>query len=426
MDIDVRALTDPAQLHEFVRSSLAGFVRGPSADPALVAHRASYWDLDRVTGAFEEGEGAGGPGGGERCVGTFRSFPQPLTAVGGATVTADAITAVTVAATHRRRGLLGRMMDLDLRAAKERGEMVATLIPTQYPIYGRFGFGPATSAAKWRVDVTRSGLDPRWSGPSDGGRVDFVDLATVREAGPGLYEEFRAGQPGAVGRDALWWRERTGEVNRPEDWKEPFTVLYRSASGRAEGLLVYQVDGGWTDARQPAATARVQDLVALTTGAYRALWEFLCAIDQVAAVVSGFRAPDDLLPQLLPDPRAAAVTAQCDWLWVRVLDVVRALEARTYAAAGSLVLEVVDPQGFTGGRYRLTVEEADGPGSCAPSREEPDLVLEVAELGALWLGDESVRRLALLGRVAEGRTGAVDRADRMLRTVRRPWCPDMF
>src|SRR5690606_36061727 len=35
------------------------------------------------------------------------------------------------------------------------------------------------------------------------------------------------------------------------------------------------------------------------------------------------------LPQFLPDPRAAAVTTQADWLWVRVLDVVRALEART-------------------------------------------------------------------------------------------------
>ncbi len=32
------------------------------------------------------------------------------------------------------------------------------------PIYGRYGFGQVITATEWTIDVSRSGLDPRWSG----------------------------------------------------------------------------------------------------------------------------------------------------------------------------------------------------------------------------------------------------------------------
>ena len=88
------------------------------------------------------------------------------------------------------------------------------------------------------------------------------------------------------------------------------------------------------------------------------------------------------------------------------------------------MLEVVDRAGFAGGRYRL---EASAQGaSCAPTTESAELTLDVAELGRLWLGDESASRLAALGLVREERAGAARSADALLRTSGRPWCPDMF
>ena len=107
-----------------------------------------------------------------------------------------------------------------------------------------------------------------------------------------------------------------------------------------------------------------------------------------------------------------------------ILDVVRALEARTYAGTGTLVLEVVDRDGFADGRYRLDAGP-DG-ASCVPTSEDGDLVLDVADLATLWLGDESAVRLAALGRAREQRKGAASVADALLRTSRRPWCPDIF
>ncbi|CAM5342535.1 Putative acetyltransferase OS=Streptomyces albaduncus OX=68172 GN=FHS32_004058 PE=3 SV=1 [Streptomyces griseoloalbus] len=100
---------------------------------------------------------------------------------------------------------------------------------------------------------------------------------------------------------------------------------------------------------------------------------------------SGYRAPDDLLPHVLPDPRAAAVTTQADFLWVRILDVVRAMEARTYGASGALVLEVADAGGLAGGRYRVEAS-ADGAGTCAPTTENPHLSLDVADLATRGSG----------------------------------------
>ena len=58
-----------------------------------------------------------------------------------------ALTNVTVAPTHRRRGLLRRMITNDLRSAADRGEPVGIPIASEYPIYGRFGYGAAAEGA---------------------------------------------------------------------------------------------------------------------------------------------------------------------------------------------------------------------------------------------------------------------------------------
>ncbi|MET9731422.1 GNAT family N-acetyltransferase [Streptomyces sp. NPDC006458] len=412
-DIAVRPIS-AGETAEWSRALNTGFLRAPESSEEEVADRESYIDPGRTLGAFEGG----------RCVATFRSFAQEITAVGGAAVAADAVSNVTVTPTHRRRGLLSRMMATDLAAAKERGDVVATLIAAEYPIYGRFGFGPATWTAQWTVDVRRTGLDPRWSGPGDGGRIDIVEPEFVRKAGPELFERVRRAQPGAVDRSERWWQVATGALRLARSsWSEPFFAVYRSARGEVEGMVSYRADDNW-QMKQPHNTASVDWLVAASPAAERALWHYLCSIDWITQVKSGWRAPDDLLPLLLPDPRAARITTQSDWLWVRILDVVRALQARTYTGEGELVLEVADAGGLVGGRYLLRASREGA--SCAVTTREADLVMDVAELGALWLGDESAVRLAALGRVREQRAGAAQVADALLRTSRRAWCPDVF
>ncbi|WP_329120576.1 GNAT family N-acetyltransferase [Streptomyces sp. NBC_01465] len=414
MTVNVRTITE-AEVAGWRRALDTGFLRPPFVGDEAVASFLAHADLTRTRGAFD----------GPRCVATFRSFAQELTVPGGAVLPADAVTNVTVSPTHRRRGLLSRMMAADLAAAKERGDVVATLIAAEYPIYGRYGFGPAAQTTQWTVDVPRTGIDPRWSGPDDGGRVDLVDGADVFKLGPELHDRVRKLRAGAVSRDERWWKLNTGLLANPgHSWTEPFYAVYRSAAGEVEGLLVYRADDRWGDAKQPQNTAAVAGLIAVTPAAERALWTYVCSVDWITTVTSGDRAPDDLLPLLLPDPRAARITTQADFLWVRLLDVVRALEARTYTVSASLVLEVGDGDGLSAGRYRLDASP-DG-AVCAPSSESPDVTLDVRELGALYLGDESAVRLAALGRIGEETAGAVATLEALFRTAVRPWCPDVF
>ncbi|MFD6531220.1 GNAT family N-acetyltransferase [Streptomyces sp. NPDC060184] len=417
MGLDIRVITEtefPAWLMAVRRGFLQSSTEGLESEAAM---RLARTDISRLQGAFDDG----------RCVATFRSFAQELTVPGGSRVAVDAVTAVTVAPTHRRRGVLSRMMATDLAAAKERGEVAATLIAAEYPIYGRFGFGPATSLTEWEVDLTRSGLNPHepLDAVLDGGRIDLVDGEDVRKLGGAIHARLAARQHGVVDRPEGWWDRHAGIGVPPLDkWTEPFYALYRSASGVPEGLVTYRTDDNWDDRKQPRDSAIVSQLIAAGPAAERALWRFVCSIDWITTVRTGYRAPDDLLPLLLPDPRAARVVTHADWLWLRVLDTARLLASRTYGQEASLVLDVRDPAGLAGGVFRL---DASPEGAvCAPDTRSADLTLDVRDLASVFLGDESVERLVALGRIEENRPGAAALAGGAFRTARRPWCPDMF
>ncbi|MFD5423367.1 GNAT family N-acetyltransferase [Streptomyces sp. NPDC127069] len=414
MSADIRPIAE-SELPDWLRAVNTGFLQPAPVPEADVVMRAKYWDLSRAQGAFDPVTG--------RCVGTFRSFPQQLTVPGGAAIPSSAVTNVSVTATHRRQGLLTRMMAAELTAAKERGDVVSTLIAAEYPIYGRYGYGSATSITEWEIDVARSGLDPRDSGAGDGGRIDLVDVSEVREIGPGLHERLRAAVHGAVGRDTRWWNIASGlEQTQARPYKDKFYAVYRDAAGEPAGFAAYATDDLWTDEKRPKYTLQVKDLIAVTPAAERALWRFLCSIDWVLKVRTGYRAPDDVVPLLLPDPRAALQVTTADFMWLRLLDVERALAARTYAVPGVLVLEVADAAGLADGCYRLDAAA----GTCVRTEDPADLRLDVSVLGSLYLGDESAVRLAALGLVTEERPGALALADAVFRTARRPWCPDVF
>lgn len=416
MTTDLRTVT-ASDYPDWLRAVGTGFLISTVPTEEEIKGRLAHTDLSRVQGVFDAG----------RCVATFRSFAQELSVVGGAKVRADAICGVTVTPTHRRRGLLSRMMAADLAAAKERGDVVASLLAAEYPIYGRYGFGPATWTTQWEIDVPRAGLDPRRPAPSeeDGGRIDLVDGPEVRKLGPALHDRLAARQPGVINRDQRWWQLNTGLDLYPNDqWKEPFYAVHRSADGEVDGLIAYRADDNWGDAKQPLNKATVKSMIAVSPEAERALWLFLCSIDWITTVRTGHRAPDDLLPLLLPDPRAARVVTQADWLWLRLLDVPRALEARTYATEATLVLDIHDGAGLAAGRFRLDVSPSGA--SCAPTTQSADLTLDAGDLATLYLGDESALRLAALGRAEENRAGAAASAEAVFRTARRPWCPDMF
>jgi predicted acetyltransferase len=407
MPIEMRTIT-AAEAVDFRRAVRTGFGDADTVDDEDWCV-AAMQPFDRAYASFDAGT----------IVATLRSFPTELTVPGGSGVSAGALTSVACRATHRRRGLLTRMIAADLRSSAERGESADVLIASEYAIYGRFGYGPATIALSWELDATATGFVTPGSGA-----VEFVDNDTFRKEGPEIFERVRASRPGMIGRSDHDWDVRADLRRRPEDkpWKG-FRVLCRDDDGTAQGWANYSVAHHWAELRARSA-AEVSELCAATPAAEARLWRFLAELDLVVTVTAGDRPADDALPWLLSNGRAVRQTGRTDFLWVRLLDVAASLTARSYLASGRLVLDVTDPLGITGGRFALDATPYGA--SCRPTDETADLSLSVATLGTAFLGGARLATLHAAGWLDEHRPGAIAEADALFATTVAPWCNTWF
>jgi predicted acetyltransferase len=345
-------------------------------------------------------------------VGTLRSLPFELTVPGGRTVSANGITLVTVSATHRRRGLLTGMIGADLGAAAERGDAVSILIASEWRIYGRFGFGPATEAASWTIDRLRAGAaEPI-------GDLTYVSAAQLRELAPPVYDRARLRRAGGLSRPEPRWDRDFGLLN-PEGepaWQGRATV-HRDAAGEVDGYLRWHAEWGGGGLEHPLT---VDELVAATDEAYADLWRFALSVDLITKVRAEDRAVEEVLPWLVTDGRSVEQTDRYDHLWLRVLDVPAALTGRDYLTSGRVVLEVTDKAGYAAGRFALDATPQGA--SCVPTTESADLTLPVSALGSVYLGGHRLATLAAANLVDEHTPGAVRTADRLLAADRSPWC----
>ncbi len=393
-------------MERWLRTNFTVFLQ-PLLDAEGLAHRQTIMPRDHRYLATLDGE---------QVVATYRAWDTHVTAPGGAKVPADAVSGVTVLPTHRRRGLLTRMIVPDLADAAERGLAVAILIAAEAPIYGRFGFGAATETAHWRVDVPTARLRPEVHVE---GTVTVVSQAELREVAPAVFEAAR--RPGALDISDLRWDR---ELGRNAEGPERTCLVHRDAAGAPQGFAAFRGEERWSD-RRIESVAHLERFQAATPQAYTALWSVLTSLDLMATVDADEHAVDEPLPTLLVDPRAARQVSRCDFQWSRLLDPVAALSARTYESAGAVTVEVVDPAGWAAGTFTIEADAA-GAGACRRSGSSPEVTLPVDVLSALWLGGGDLYASALAGRADEHAPGALARLARLLRTTRAPWTPTWF
>ena len=369
------------------------------------------WVPGRTWVAYDDG----------RPCGTFRSWGTHLTVPGGRTIPAAAVSAVTVLPTHRRRGILTSMAAVEHAAARERGEVAAVLLASEYPIYGRFGYGPATRNITWTVAPRETRVRVPATGTVELAPLDEATMETLR----GVYEGARVRVPGEIWRRDVTWRIDLGLRQEAfgETWKG-FVAIHRDDGGAADGYVRYKADPKWDD-EGPKGTLTIADLHAVSDAAYAGLWRYLLEIDLVRTVKAESRPLSERLPWLLTNARAARATNAGDMLWVRLFDVGSTLEARTYERTGSIVLEVVDGEA-PGGRLRLLLDASPEGATCRPTDSEPELTLPVAAIGGACLGGTRLRDIVLATGADEHRAGALARADNLFRTGDEPWCSTFF
>jgi predicted acetyltransferase len=409
VSIEVRRVRDE-EMREFIEALTAGFLERPDVDKVTEDVR-PIWDLERTWAAFDEG----------RICGTFRSWGTELTVPGGERLPAAAVSAVTVLPTHRRRGILRAMVEAEHGASRERGEALGLLYASEYPIYGRFGYGPAIREATLTLDTRATGFLASASGRVEIIKADAQAVAALK----GVFEAWRIRQPGEIRRPDHRWEYELALRDEPwgPTWKG-FVALHRDGAGAVDGYVRYHADDKW-ERRQPANPVTVDELHALNETAYVSLWRFLAEMDWAATVKAERRSPSELLPWLLTNARALDTSDIGDGLWVRVFDVPRALAARTYEREGSMVLEVVDREA-PGGRTRVKLDAGPAGATCTETDRSADLRLDVAALGTVYLGGNSLRQAAAGFGVDEHRDGALAEADALFRTLDEPWSSTFF
>jgi predicted acetyltransferase len=409
----IRPVRDEELTSWFAAFGTAFYIWASDPEASAAARRPSM-DLERTIGAFED----------DAIVGTFRTFATKLTLPGGDRVDASAVSAVSVRPTHRRRGILRQLIADDVRRSVQRGDVASVLIAAEWPIYGRFGYGPATWQATWTLRTREAALmvEPV-------GSVEIIDPKRAREILPELYDRCAANQPGEIGRTLARWDNELGLMEIPgrPAWRGA-VVLHRNAAGEPDGFARFHGDEHWVD-MSPDHVLLLDDLHGVTLEAELDLWRHLAQMDLTATIRTEHpRRPMEPLKWVLSNPRAVQVSGHSDFLWVRIFDVAAFLGARTYAQDGTIVLDVTDELGGTkgpaAGRYRLDVR--DGAGTCERTEAAPDLTIDVRSLSAASLGGTRLADATRSQPHQEHRTGALAAADALLLTADPPWCSTWF
>ncbi|WP_433450333.1 GNAT family N-acetyltransferase [Streptomyces sp. CA-142005] len=358
---------------------------------------------------------------GDTIVGTTGAFSFRMTVPGGAAVPAAGVTMVSVAATHRRRGVLTSMMRRQLDDVRALGEPVAVLTASEPAIYGRFGYAAATFRTAAEIDTSRVTL----SLPPgvDDVRLRYAAPADVLGACEAVYAALVPLRPGMLARRPGW--ERLGLLD-PESERGGASALQCAVAerdGEVTGYVRFSTKIGWGESGHDG-TVQLKDLAALDPVTEAALWRFLFGIDLMTTLSVRSRPLDDAWRYLVSDPRRCRPRLKDD-AYVRLVDVGAALSARTYQASVDVVLEVEDAFcPWNAGRWRLTGDPKGA--SCERTADAADLSLSVRELGASYLGGVTLLSLAAAGRVRELRPGALTEASVAFGSPVAPWLPHGF
>jgi predicted acetyltransferase len=407
MTIDIRPGT-PSDF-DHVMQLMATVFHEVSPDREQIEVERGVFEPDRSLVAYDGAELAGHVG----------AFSRELS-VPGAVLPAAFVTMVGVAPTHRRQGLATTMLRRQLHDIRELGESVAVLWASESPIYPHHGYGLATHRLSLNID-TRAVRLPWLSGGT--GRLSVGSPQDLRQELIKVYDTERANRPGFAGRTDAWWDHRLVDPAGRRGGAGPLKALLHEGDEGVDGYALFRVRGSWEDGT-PNGEVVVAQLIASTPAAYQAMWGFLLRIDLTRSASMWFGAADEPLLHLVDEPRRVGARVM-DGLWLRLVNVPAALAARRYAAPVDVVIEVTDNL-IPDNDGRFLLRGSMDLASCEHTTEPAGLRLDVATLGALYLGGNSLGSLAAAGRVSELRPGALAAADAAFRWHRAPAGIDMF
>ncbi|MFH1834248.1 MAG: GNAT family N-acetyltransferase [bacterium] len=218
---------------------------------------------------------------GDVMVGTSDVLPLELTLPGQAQLPAGGLTWVAVLPTHRRRGILRQLVAAQFAEMGRHAEPVSVLLASEGNIYGRFGYGPATSAISFSVERAQVAFARPVS--SEGRTVLLTDREAAAEL-PMIYERLRRHRVGSVSRSAGWWVDYLHDPeHHREGGGEMFHAKHETVPGEADGYVTYRIKEEWSGWNS-RNTLLVVELLAADPKVYAVLWDYILNTDLVHTV----------------------------------------------------------------------------------------------------------------------------------------------
>jgi predicted acetyltransferase len=398
MDVEIRTIAED-EFETWMRAIESAF--GGHVRPEDVENERKVIDPARCLAAMD----------GADIVGCASSLVFEMTVPGG-TIPSVGITGVGVVPTHRRRGINTALMRRQLDDVLDEGHATASLFASEGGIYGRFGYGLAAYEASVDIETSRSAFIPGYGGD---GHVRLLERDAAKERYLSVFDRTHLTRPGSMKMEPNWFDYQFAEKHFGEERK--FFFALHETDNEVDGVAVYTIKHEWD--LVPKNVVELYDLIALSPSVNAQMWRFVLDLDLVDKVKAWTRPVDESLLHLLREPRRLNMRLK-DGLWVRLLDVPRALAARRYSHDARVVFDVRDAFcPWNEGRYAL---EAGAEGAtCERTDGEADLVLTANELAAAYLGGSSFSQLHRAGRVSEERPGALGTADAMFAWDPPPW-----
>jgi predicted acetyltransferase len=373
---------------------------GVSATPEDIEELRPIHELDRFRVAFENG----------KIVGAAGAYAMEVTVPGGATVPMGGVTWVSTAATHRRQGLMRRVLGAVHDDIDARGEPVATLLASDSGIYEHVEYGIATRVAFNVVNPRLTRMrDEYRTAP---GSVQYLEGDEIVPAVSAIWDRFRRLRAGECGRTPEAQAFLFDLRNKPMGSQTPAHYL-----GHRDGFAVYRMENHWNDGH-PAHVLHLVELAALTPDAHAALWQTLLGIDLVGEIRSFNIAPDDPLPFLLENPRALRTREVNDGVWVNVRNIPTCFGARTYRTTDRIVVE-------SDGK-RWAIEGGPEGASCTAVKTRADLVTTHAWFSSLLYGGVLPSALVAGRRMTPRDADVLARADLFFTTSLAPHCQERY
>lgn len=371
---------------------------------------------ERAMGAFDGG----------RIVGHVGVLPLDISVPGAqvyAAETADicAITLVFVDTTHRRKGL-GK--ELITQVLSEAHEPVAALWASRPGFYEKLGFEPAMSSAL--CTISSDDHVPLRTHAPEPERVDrIVDTEIAARDLPIIYDQARAYRPGMTSRDTSWWQHRfigDAEWRRYGGGELQHVIAYRGDHPVA--YAIYNLTPKF-DQFGPNHEMTIHECVGINATEEAALMGWLCQVDLVGKISAYWRPTDDGFTQSLVQRRSNHEQVT-EALYIRILDVAKAIASRKYGTRCAYVVRINDDLLPNSGLWRFALSPEGGTAERLDDGIEADLTLDIRALAGIWLGGYPLNAFIGAGLATVHNPKAFLSIHQAFHSPVAPWCPEVW